>query len=172
LFAPAWASQAPPLPRPAKEFNVIEPSGKQTLVSTLKGKVVLIQFLATTCPHCQRYSQLLTQLQSEFGPRGFQALGVAFNEATPARVVDYVKRFGVGIPVGYAPRESVTSYLGLPFDERLAVPQIVVIDRKGMIRAQSEPLGSADLVKESYVRTLLNTLLNEKAAGKAKAAAK
>jgi thiol-disulfide isomerase/thioredoxin len=171
LAVPALAAQIPQVPRPAKELAVVEPSGKQTLVSSLKGKVVVIQFLATTCPHCQRYSQLLTRLQSELGSKGFQALGVAFNEATPATVAAYVKQFAVGIPVGHASRETVTSYLGLSPYERLAVPQIVVVDRKGVIRAQSEPLGSENLVRESYLRTLLTSLLQE-GAGKAKAKAK
>src|SRR5678816_2928053 len=71
---------AAPVPRPAKEFTVATPQGQQILLSSLKGKVVVVQFLFTWCPHCQAFSQVLTQLSSEYGPRGFQALGVAFED--------------------------------------------------------------------------------------------
>ena len=32
-----------------------------------------------TCPHCQAASKLMTKLQEEYGPRGFQAIDVAIN---------------------------------------------------------------------------------------------
>src|SRR6185436_15788201 len=69
---------AAPVPRPSKEFTVATPQGQQILLTSLKGKVAVIQFLFTWCQHCQNFSKVLTQLNSEYGPRGFQALGVAF----------------------------------------------------------------------------------------------
>jgi len=46
------------------------------------------------------------------------------------------------------------------------VPQVVIIDRKGVIRAQSEARGSANLTTESYLRTYLGDLLAEGAPAK------
>jgi len=63
----------------------------------------------------------------------------------------------------------VLSYLGLSVMERLAVPQVVIIDKKGTIRAQSQPLGSPELQNESNLRKMLTDLAAE---GAAKAAAK
>src|ERR1700689_3866510 len=81
------AFAAPPVvPRPAKELEIVEPGGKHDLLTSYKGKVVVVQFLYTTCPHCQAYSQLLTKLQGEYGTKGFQCLGAAFNEADNAMV--------------------------------------------------------------------------------------
>src|SRR5258708_4603991 len=152
----------PPVPRPAKELAVIEPNGKQTLLSTLKGKVVVIEFLFTTCPHCQKQSQLMTRLQKELGPKGFQALGVAFNDGVnPPMVAQFVQEFGVGYPVGNASRDTALSYLGISVMERWAVPQIVVIDRKGVIRQQSEPMPSGSLQDEAKLRALVESLLKE-----------
>jgi hypothetical protein len=63
----------------------------------------------------------------------------------------------------------VDSYLGREEKERFMVPQIVVIDRKGVIRAQSRPVREANLEDEIYLRNFLNTLLIESApAGSAK----
>jgi peroxiredoxin len=163
LFAvgiPALA--APPVPRPAKEFTFVEPSGKQSLLTGYKGKVVLIQFLFTTCPHCQAYSRVLTKISADLAPRGLQVLGVAFDDnASGPLAASYVKRFEVGFPVAYAPRDTVLSFLGFSVMDRIAVPQVAIIDRKGVIRAQSEPLGTPQLQNDAYLRTFLDGLLKE-----------
>src|SRR5271154_3951414 len=78
-----------PVPRPAKEFVCSDQNGKRIALSSYKGKVVVVQFLSTSCSHCQAMSQMLTRLQAEFGPKGFQAIGVAFNEADAAMVKRY-----------------------------------------------------------------------------------
>jgi len=160
---------AAPVPRPSKEFTIILPSGKQTLLSSYRGKVVMAAFMFTTCPHCQALSKIITKLQGELGPKGFQAVGVAFNDevntpnnASNAQVTaSFVREFGVGFPMGYAPRASVMSYLSLSDVERWVVPQIAIIDRKGVIRAQSAATGSADLQTEGYLRKYLGDLLSE-----------
>jgi len=138
------AFAAAPVPRPAKEFTFIEASGKQTLLSSYKGKVVVIQFLFTTCPHCQALSTELTKMMKDVP--GAQILGVAFNEeANPATVDQYIRQQHVGFPVVVAPRETVLNFLGISVMERLAVPQMVIIDKKGVIRRQSDPQGTAEL---------------------------
>jgi peroxiredoxin len=159
LAVPALA--IPPVPRPSKEFTFVEPSGKQTLLTSLKGKVVYIQFLSTTCPHCQALSRVLTTIQGDLGPQGLQVLGVAFDEPVGAAKTEAYKRQFAGFPVAYSPRERVLSYLGLSVMERLAVPQVVIIDKKGVIRAQSEPLGTSQLQNDAYLRKFLGELLKE-----------
>lgn len=181
LFVSGLALQAAaPVPRPSKEFTIILPSGKQTLLSSYRGKVVMAAFMFTTCPHCQALSKVITKLQGELGPRGFQAVGVAFNDevntpnaAANAQVTgNFVNQFEVGFPVGYAPRESVLSYLGVSSIDSWVVPQVAIIDRKGVIRAQSASRGTADLQTESYLRKYLGDLLSEGAPAKSAAPSK
>ena len=175
LLAGLTLQAASPVPRPTKEFTVTLPSGKQTLLSSYRGKVVMMACMFTTCPHCQNLSKIITKLQNDLGPRGFQAVGAVFNDevntpsaATNAQVTaSFVQQFGVGFPVGYAPRQNVMNYLGLSEIERWVVPQVVIIDRKGVIRAQSAADGTANLTTESYLRKYLGDLLDE---GGAKAA--
>ena len=71
---------APVVPRPAKEFSVIEVGGKQTLLSEVRGNVVVFQFLQTTCPHCQNTARMLNKVAKELGPKGLKVFGVAFTE--------------------------------------------------------------------------------------------
>ncbi len=156
LMLPAKA----PVPRPAKEFICPDQNGNKIALSSFKGKVVVVQFLITTCSHCQALSQMLTKLQAEYGPKGFQAIGVAFNEANAAMVKSYIEDHHIGIPVGYAPRDAVLEYLGVSvMDQRLTVPQVVVIDRSGQVRAQTDVAGTRELVDESYLRGLIGQLL-------------
>jgi peroxiredoxin len=165
---------AAPVPRPSKEFTVIMPSGKQALLSSYRGKVVMAAFMFTTCPHCQALSKVITKLQGELGPRGFQGLGIAFNEevntannGVNAQVTaNFINQFQVGFPMGFAPRESVLSYLGISEIEAWSVPQVAIIDRKGVIRAQSSSRGTTELQTKAYLRKYLGELLDESAPAK------
>jgi thiol-disulfide isomerase/thioredoxin len=156
-------AQAPPVLRHSPEFVVKFVDGNQMLLSSLKGKVVALLFVHTTCPHCQRTSQVFTRLTQEYGQRGFQAVDVAFNTMANVYVKDFVKDYGIGYPVGFSPPEDVLNYLGFSIMERYVVPQIVWIDRQGNIRSQTPPMGDEKLLQESYWRNMIETLLKEPA---------
>ena len=152
------------IPRKAPEVAVVLPQGGQKLLSEYRGKVVCLEFLFTTCPHCQHSAQVLSQLQTEFGPQGFQALGIAFNPMAKMLVPDFVRDFKVNFPVGYTEnRNTVNGFLQNPDDNALHVPQLVFIDRKGMIRKQSLPRGDAETGDPANMRKLIEQLLAEPA---------
>jgi peroxiredoxin len=125
---------------------------------------VLMQFLYTTCSHCQATARMLSKLQRELGSQGLQVLGVAFNpEAQQGRSAldEFSKINNVEFPVGAAAPEAVLGYLGISVMERFVVPQIVIVDRRGIVRAQSDFLGSPELQDEASLRTFLRDLLNK-----------
>ena len=160
-FLSAFAA-TPAIPRPAKELTVVEPGGKQTLLSSYRGKVVYIQFLFTTCPHCQALSRELTKVQTELGPKGVQVIGIAFNdEVNPGLVSAYSNQYAGNFPIGYASRDTVMNYLGLSVMDRWVVPQIMIIDKKGVVRAQSDPMGTAQLQDKVYITKFIGDLLKE-----------
>ena len=154
----------PPIPYPAKDFTVTDLSGRQTSFFSLKGKVVVCEFLFTTCIHCQNTAKLYTKLQAEFAPLGVQFLGAAFNDEVqghPDVLRNFISTNGVGYPVGIVPRSTVENYANLSGMERWSVPQIIVIDRKGIVRAQSDPTGTESLSQEAPMRALLDKLVKE-----------
>lgn len=159
------------VPRKAPEFSFKLPKGEQVNLSQYRGKVVVCEFLYTTCPHCQHASQLMSKLQTEYGPKGLQAIGVAFNDMSHMLVPDFVRDFKVNYPVGYSTREPVHAFLQNDPKHSLHVPQIVFIDRKGMIRHQSLPQGDTNTATEAFMRQTIENLLKESAAP-AKAAAR
>jgi peroxiredoxin len=167
LVAALCAASAP-VPRPSGEYAIHLPDGNELLLSHFRGKVVVLAFVLTTCPHCQETSQLLSKLYQEYGPRGFQPIDVAFNEDALLRVPSFVKSFNLNFPVGAATREQVLDFLKVPQNEvtRLMVPQLVFIDRKGVVRFQSTPAATEHMHDEKTLRANIELLLNEGAAPK------
>jgi peroxiredoxin len=161
LTASALVATAP-VPRTPSELTFLESSGKQTSLSSFHGKVVVTEFLLMNCPHCVRVALMIARLHKELGPRGFQPIGIAFdNDVGGGNVTDFARRLGITYPVGYTSSAAVDGYLGRKSSEQFMVPQIVVIDRKGIIRAQSRPIRESSLEDENYLRNLINSLLNE-----------
>jgi|SRR5579872_7254720 len=155
-------AQSLPVLRPSPEFKIRLVDGSQISLSSFRGKVVALLFVFTTCPHCQHASEVFTRLSAEYGSRGFQPLDVAFNTMANLYVRDFIKDHGVSYPVGFDTPENVLGYLGYSIMDRYVVPQIVWIDRKGNIRAQTPPMGNDDkMYQESYWRSMIETLTKE-----------
>ena len=160
--------------RKSPDFTIADSSGKTTLLSSFKGKVVVMEFLFVKSPHCMRVAATLNKLNSELGASGFQAVGIVFDPPNTTETGDQlipvvVDSLKLTYPLGYASKEAVDSYLGRSGNEILNIPQVVVIDRAGMIRATSGGRGGDPaLENESSLRTLIEGLLNEGAAGRKK----
>lgn len=154
------------IPRPSPDFKVFLNDGRQIHVSEYKGKVVVLAFILTTCPHCQFTSQVLTKLQQEFGPRGLQVIASAIDDMSKMLVPDFVKRFQPAYPVGYNERETAEDFLQHPVMYRLLMPQVVVMDRQGTIRAQfaGDDKFFEKAEQEKNFRDLIEPLLKEGAA--------
>lgn len=138
------AGQAPAL-RKAPELAFTIPGEGEKLLSQYRGKVVALEFILTTCPHCQAASRDLTKYQQEMGKRGLQVIDLAINALDDMRkpneaeemVTAFSRNFQVGFPVGYVPRPQMLTFLGVLTNERMVVPQLVLIDRKGFIHYQT-----------------------------------
>src|SRR5580658_4172754 len=166
----ALQAEIPATPRPAPEFTIRYADGNQVPLSSFKGKVVALTFIFTTCVHCQHASQAFSKLYTEYGPRGFQPVGVAINDMANLFVDEFVKNFGITYRVGYSPLAPVLAFLGISVMERYVVPQIVWIDRKGIIRSQTSAVtGDEQMRTEPYWRSMIETLLKEPAESTKKA---
>jgi thiol-disulfide isomerase/thioredoxin len=155
-------------PQKAPELAFTVPGQGQKLLSQYRGKVVALEFIFTTCPHCQAASHVMTKYQQQYGPRGFQALDVAVNENADLLVENFVKEYQVGFPVGFTPREQMISFMGFS-DGRFVVPQLVLIDRKGMIHYKTPALENEDwdkLMKEDNIRQHIEELLGSDSSAK------
>jgi peroxiredoxin len=169
LFLTMAASAAAPsgvIPRKSPEFTINEPSGKQVQLSSFKCKVVMIEFFFLKSPSCLNLARTMNKLNAELGGRGFQPIAIAFpapqSDANGPLVGSMADYFKLTYPVGFTNKEDVDQYLSREEKELLRIPQVIIIDRAGMIRAQTGGYdGNVKLEDEAYLRALLDGLLNE-----------
>lgn len=162
LVLGAGLISAATVPRPTPPFSFVLPGGKTVDLSGYKGKVLVVEIMSTTCPHCQNSARVLARLNTELGPKGFLPIGVAINE--DADIGAFIKTYGVNFPTGMAKRDEAFalaqhSVMQGPF----YFPTMLFIDRKGQIRAQyngTHPFLSPGS-EERNIRELVNTLLAE-----------
>jgi cytochrome oxidase Cu insertion factor (SCO1/SenC/PrrC family) len=162
FFVAAGLAVSADLPRPAGEFSIHMPNGSQTLLSAYKGKVVLLAFFFTTCPHCQNVAGILQGVQKEYAPKGVQIIAGCFDDNAANSVANfnelYVKN---AFPVGWDDRSSVFEFLHLSMMQQVFVPIITFIDRKGMLRQQY--IGDETYLHDpnKNIRASLDELLKE-----------
>ncbi len=166
FFLPAQANTL----RKAPELAFTLPEQGERLLSQYRGKVVALEFILTTCPHCQMAAHLMTKLQADYGSRGFQALDLAINGLDDGRsaknadalVQVFSNTYQAGFPVGWIPREQMMSFLQIKPTQRSVVPQLVLIDRKGVIHYQEPPEGDENFMQEATIRQRIEELLSLK----------
>jgi len=172
LAAFAAMASAIDLPRPAPDLAINTVDGPPIQVSQYKGKVVVLAFILTTCPHCQKTVGYLTAIQKEYGPRGVQVLASAIDDMGKLNVPDFVKRFQPSFPVGFNTQDEADGVLQNPVIYRLYVPQLLFIDRQGIIRAQH---GGDDKFfgdgQDQHIRDEIDALLKESPAAHRKRSA-
>jgi peroxiredoxin len=153
-----WAAQ---IPRPSPDFVVQLPTGKQIKVSDYRGKVLCLTIILTTCPHCQRTTQIWDELYPELAPKGLAVVEAAINDHPD--IPAFVSQFKVPFPVGTAAVIPAWDYIQWPRDKIAMVPFLVFIDRNGVIRAQFTGADEKffDIQQEQHMREEAEKLLNE-----------
>lgn len=141
LILAAGAVFSAQVPRQAPEFAIHMPNGSQKLLSSYRGKTVVMAFVFTTCPHCQRMMGTLSAVQKEYAARGVQVLASAFNDiaknpADPDSAGRFATTYVNGFPAGWNEKDSVLEFLQQDAKVPYFVPILVFIDKKGVIRQQ------------------------------------
>ena len=99
-------------------------------------------------------------MQAEYGAHGFQVLASAIDDMGKMLVPDFITRFKPPFPVGFTPLAEAQAFLQHPAMFRMLMPQLVFLDRQGMIRAQfagDDPFFAAD--QEKHIREQIESLL-------------
>jgi peroxiredoxin len=162
-----WAAD---IPRQSPDFPIQMAAGKQIKVSDYRGKVLCLAFILTTCPHCQKFTQILEGLYPELAPKGLAVVQAVVNDNPD--VPAFVSQFKVPWPVGTAGVLPAVDYIQWPHNKVPQVPFVVFIDRQGVIRAQFTGVDEAffDNQEQQHIREQAEKLLNE-SGGKAKPSA-
>ena len=112
------------------EFSLPDLSGRRHSIDEWDGRVVALNFWATWCPPCLKEIPQLISLQSEYGDRGLQIIGIALQK--PAAVADFAREHGMNYPV--LAGEGAVVRVAEDYGNTIgALPYTVVIDRRGRI---------------------------------------
>ena len=138
LFVTAPAVEAINVPRKSPELAISLNNGQQVLLSQYQGKVVVVAFILTWCPHCQKTIGYLAKDQTAYGPRGLQVLASAIEDIARINLPAFIRQFKPPFPVGFDNQAVVINYLEHPPMLIPHMPILAFIDRQGVIRAQYE----------------------------------
>jgi peroxiredoxin len=134
--APKAAPKTPSVtPRPAGEFVIHMIDGSNKLLSSYRGKFVVMAFMFTTCTHCQHTAGVLSKIQNEYASKGVQMLGVTIDPGAKVQIPAFLKITGANFPVGYSDEQTALKFLHGP-TEGWYVPMLAFIDQKGTVRSQ------------------------------------
>lgn len=134
----------------APEVTVAGLRGERLSLSGFKGKVVLVNFWATTCTTCVGEMPQLVALREKYAGQGYETLAIAMDYDPPEYVKAFVAKTGLPFPVGMDSDGSAARAFG---GVRLT-PTSYLVDRQGRIVQQY--LGAPDFGRlEALVVELL-----------------
>ena len=101
-------------------------------LSSLRGKVVLMDMFWSKCPHCQEHAPHIVALYNQYRDRGFTVLGLAKDSKDEAdevkSVKDYMATAKINYPTGFITTELVAYYAD---NRNHGVPQMVLFGADG-----------------------------------------
>lgn len=114
-------------PAPTLSFGLID--GTRLALDDLRGKVVLVDFWATSCVICVAEMPAIARLHRELAPRGLATVAVAMPYDRPDYVLHFARTQALPFAVALDPMGDAVRALG-PIR---GTPTMLLIDRGGTI---------------------------------------
>lgn len=111
----------------APDFTLRDINGRVIKLSSLNGKVVLLNFWATWCPPCKAEMPSLNRLYAEMQSSGLVVIAVSTDKSA-APVREFLGKNHLDFTVLWDEKLSVTKQYKV-----FSMPTTFLIDRKGMI---------------------------------------
>jgi peroxiredoxin len=132
LFSACFAQRTP---RACADIPIPTSDGKSIHVSQYRGKVIMIELMLTDCEDCMQTLQLLSKLQKQMAPRGFQAIAIGL-DPNGAAVKPFAERYRFPFPVGHLDKDPAIKFMDLKATAQPVVPYIMFVDWQGNVRFQ------------------------------------
>ena len=127
---PNTAFPMPPVGGTINTLGWTDDSGKRSVFSEFRGKVLVLDFYATWCAPCRDSIPHLIGLQKKFESQGLQVIGLNVGGPDdPAKVPAFAKEFGIQYPLAI-PDDDLVMFL---MSDNNGIPQTFVFDRQGQL---------------------------------------
>jgi peroxiredoxin len=119
--------------RRAPGFALTDFKGQIHDLADYRGRIVILEFMQSTCSHCATFVEKLNQIQQKFGDK-VAILAVGNPPAdSPATLAEYAAGHKITYPVLFDCGQMAYSYVRT---NKIELPMVFVIDGSGMIRGQ------------------------------------
>ena len=132
----------------ARDFTLDLHGGGTFTLSSLRGKVVLVDFWASWCAPCRQEAPVLEQTYRDYAGTDVEFIGVNIWDL-PDSAAAYVEEFGIGYPNGVDGGGKIAIDYGVK-----GIPEKFFIDRDGVVRQKFVGPIRPDKLKDALDRLL------------------
>lgn len=137
----------------APDFSVTDVEGKTHSLNDYAGKILVVDFWATYCKPCVEHLRDYNDAAYEMSKQGVEFLGLSMDDSDAA--IKGWRPEGFSITLARLDEKTHKAFFG--DTAVVAIPQVRIIDRKGILRYSLGPDATAAQVKDA-----IKTLLDEK----------
>lgn len=115
--------------KPAPEVTFTSITGEEVSMQSLRGKVVMVNFWATSCTTCIKEMPQMVQTYNKYKDKGLDFVAVAMSYDPPNYVLNYAQTRNLPFKVALDTQGKVAR----SFDDVKLTPTTYVIDKEGNI---------------------------------------
>jgi thiol-disulfide isomerase/thioredoxin len=132
LFCSVIAASAQQALRRAPSWALVDSTGRMHDLLDYRGKVLVLEMMQTTCPHCAAFADVLSQIAPKYGNKVAVVAVASIPQDNAETVRQYINGHKVTYPIVFDAGQMQYSYVLKP---HIDLPMVYVIDQNGFIRA-------------------------------------
>lgn len=122
----------------APDFTLANIDGEVVTLSSLKGKVILLNFWGTWCPPCRREIPDFIKLYEKHRDKGLEIVGITLTSGTPAQIKTFMTEWNINYQILTDIKGQETQIVTRNYGQATGrpisgVPTTFLIDREGYI---------------------------------------
>ncbi len=123
----------------APNFDLVDLEGNNISLSSLRGKVVLLNFWGTWCGPCKREIPDFINLSKKHRDDGLEIVGITLSSGSAQKIQNFAKKWGINYTLltdikGNETQAVTARYGQVTRVPITGIPTTFIIDREGFIR--------------------------------------